>query len=173
MEDQNGWARSLHFEAAWAVMLTGLVYGAASLWSGHFRRDLFPAPGDRRLGAFREVIARYLGRAPADEAEAHSYNVVQRTAYLSVVFVLFPLVIWTGLAMSPAFVSAVPVTVTLLGGRQTARTLHFLLSWALVLFLVVHVTMVALAGFWRRVRAMITGRAVEPAAVPSAIPWGR
>ena len=108
--------------------------------------------------AYREVIAKYLRRAPPEDAEAHSYNVMQRTAYLAVIFVLFPMMIWTGLAMSPAFTSVVPLCVTLLGGRQTARTLHFFLSWALVLFLVVHVTMMVMAGFWSRVRAMITGR---------------
>jgi thiosulfate reductase cytochrome b subunit len=78
-----------------------------------------------------------------------------------VIFVLFPLVIWTGLAMSPAFVSAVPASVTLLGGQQSARTIHFLVSLSLVLFLLVHVTMIWRAGFNRRTRAMITGRATE------------
>ena len=81
------------------------------------------------------------------------------SAYLFVIFVLFPLVIWTGLAMSPAFVSAVPAAVNLLGGQQSARTLHFFVSLALVLFLLVHVVMVFLAGFRSRMRAMITGRA--------------
>jgi thiosulfate reductase cytochrome b subunit len=76
---------------------------------------------------------------------------------LFVIFILFPLVIWTGLAMSPAFVSAFPSTVTLLGGRQSARTLHFFISIALLLFLIVHVVMVYLAGFSARMRAMITG----------------
>jgi thiosulfate reductase cytochrome b subunit len=88
--------------------------------------------------------------------------VTQRTAYLAVIFVLFPLVIWTGLAMSPAFVSAVPAAVTLLGGRQSARTLHFLVSGALLLFVVVHVAMVVHAGFRSRMRAMITGSTVRP-----------
>ena len=78
------------------------------------------------------------------------------------IFVLFPLVTWTGLAMSPAFDSAVPVAVDALGGRQSARTLHFVVSGALVLFLLVHVTMIVLAGFWSRTRAMITGRLVLP-----------
>jgi thiosulfate reductase cytochrome b subunit len=91
--------------------------------------------------------------------EAWSYNVLQRLAYLLIIFVGFPLIIWTGLAMSPAFVSAFPAAVNVLGGQQSARTLHFLLTGALVLFLVVHVFMVILAGFWGRVRAMITGRA--------------
>ncbi len=160
--DQNGWSRYLHFQAAWAAVLTGLVYGVVGLASGHFRKHLLPAPVDRKWQAYRDVIANYLRCAPTAPAEAHSYNVVQRTAYLGVIFILFPLVIWTGLAMSPAFTSAVPAAVTLLGGRQSARTLHFFVSGALVLFLVVHVSMVVLAGFWSRMRAMITGRVVVP-----------
>lgn len=92
-------------------------------------------------------------------AEAWSYNLLQRLTYLFVIFVLFPLVIWTGLAMSPAFVSAVPATVTVLGGQQSARTIHFFVSLSLLLFLLVHVVMVCLAGFRSRMRAMITGRA--------------
>jgi thiosulfate reductase cytochrome b subunit len=87
---------------------------------------------------------------------------MQRTAYLMVIFVLFPLVIWTGLVMSPAFDSAVPAAVTALGGRQSARTLHFFVSGSLLLFLVVHVTMVVLAGFRSRMSAMIIGRATTP-----------
>ena len=82
---------------------------------------------------------------------------MQRTVYLLVIFVLFPLVIWTGLALSPAFDSAVPAAVNLLGGRQSARTLHFIVSWLLVFFLIVHVAMIVRAGFWSRTRAMITG----------------
>ena len=83
---------------------------------------------------------------------------LQRLTYLLVIFVLFPLVIWTGLAMSPAVVSAIPAAVTVLGGQQSARTLHFFVSGFLVLFLLVHVFMVWLAGFRNRVHAMITGR---------------
>jgi len=162
LPDQNGWSRYLHFQAAWAAVLTGLVYAISSLWTGHFRDNLFPAPADRSWRAFWEVIAKYLRRAPPEEAEARSYNVVQRTSYLLVIFVLFPLVIWTGLALSPGFDSAVPLAVNALGGRQSARTLHFFVSGLLVLFLVVHVTMIVLAGFWSRMRAMITGRAVIP-----------
>jgi thiosulfate reductase cytochrome b subunit len=155
LPDQNGWSRALHFQAAWAAVLTGLVYALFGLWSGHFRRNLLPAPADRKLRAFWEVIAKYLRRTPPDDA--HSYNVMQRTAYLIVVFFLFPLVIWTGLALSPAFDSAVPFAVDVLGGRQSARTLHFFVSGLLLLFVVVHVVMVLVAGFRSRMRAMITG----------------
>ena len=87
---------------------------------------------------------------------------LQRLTYLLVVFVLFPLVVWTGLAMSPGIVSAMPAAVSVLGGQQSARTIHFLVSVLLVLFLLVHVVMVYLAGFRNRVRAMITGRPATP-----------
>ncbi|MGA7242808.1 MAG: cytochrome b/b6 domain-containing protein, partial [Terracidiphilus sp.] len=132
MPDQNGWSRYLHFEAAWVLVLTGLVYVVASLLNSHFRKNLLPSPADRNWGAFRAVFAKYLRRAPPDSANGSTYNVVQRTAYLVVIFVLFPLVIWTGLALSPAFDSAVPAAVNLLGGRQSARTLHFFISGFLV-----------------------------------------
>jgi thiosulfate reductase cytochrome b subunit len=162
MPDQNGWSRALHFQSAWVLLLTGVVYLISILWTGHLRKDLFPAPGMRTWRAFRDVLARYLRRAPSDPAEAHSYNAIQCTAYLAVIFVLFPLVIWTGLAMSPAFDAAIPAAVDALGGRQSARTLHFFVSGLLVLFLLVHVAMISLAGFKSRMRAMIDGRVAPP-----------
>jgi thiosulfate reductase cytochrome b subunit len=162
MPDQNGWSRYLHFQTAWILVLTALVYGIAGLWTGHFRKDLLPEPGKRMWRAYTSRIAQYLRRAPPDASEARSYNILQRTAYLAVIFVLFPLVIWTGLALSPAFDSAFPAAVNILGGRQSARTLHFLVSVSLVLFLVVHVAMIAMSGFWSRTLAMITGRVSEP-----------
>jgi thiosulfate reductase cytochrome b subunit len=103
-------------------------------------------------------IARHMRAWKPGEGEASSYNVLQRVAYSLVIFVLFPLIIWTGLDMSPAFTSVFPGAVTILGGRQAARTLHFVVTILLVLFLVVHVAMVFLAGFRERVGAMITGR---------------
>ncbi len=167
MPDQNGWSRYLHFQTAWALVLTGLVYGLAGLWTGHFWKDLVPERGDRKWRAYWGRTAQYLRRAPPEAREANSYNVLQRTAYLGVIFVLFPLVIWTGLALSPAFDSAVPAAVNLLGGRQSARTLHFFVSGALVLFLLVHVAMVALSGFRNRMRGMISGGVVIPEAAVS------
>jgi len=159
LPDQNGWSRYLHFEAAWVLVLTGALYVIWGALGGHFRTHLLPDASDRSLQAFSRDLVRHLRFARPAAADAWSYNVVQRLTYLLVIFVLFPLVIWTGLAMSPAFVSAVPSTVTLLGGRQSARTLHFLLTLSLVAFLVVHVAMVWFAGFGTRVMAMITGRA--------------
>jgi thiosulfate reductase cytochrome b subunit len=157
MPDQNGWSRYLHFESAWVLVLTGLVYGIAGLLNGHFRRNLVPLPGQRSLGAHLKRMRRYLRRRPPGVDETGSYNVLQRTTYLLVIFALFPLVILTGLALSPSFNAAFPFVVNSFGGRQSARTLHFLLTWALVLFFVVHVVMIGVSGFWRRMRGMITG----------------
>lgn len=162
LPDQNGWSRYLHFQAAWGAVLTGLVYAIWGLWTGHFRRNLFPAPADRTWEAFRSVIAKHLRLQRPGKDEEDSYNALQRVAYLGVIFILFPLVIWTGLALSPGFNSAVPSAVNILGGRQSARTLHFLVSVLLLLFFLIHIAMVVLAGFTSRVRAMITGRVATP-----------
>ena len=159
LPDQNGWSRYLHFQSAWVVVLTGLLYVISSLFTGHLRKNLLPAGADLSWRAFSTTIASHLRFKRPSAAEAWSYNLLQRLSYLFVIFVLFPLVIWTGLAMSPAFVSAVPATVNLLGGQQSARTLHFFVSLALLLFVLVHVGMIFLAGFKSRMRAMITGRA--------------
>jgi thiosulfate reductase cytochrome b subunit len=159
LPDQNGWSRYLHFQAAWIVVLTGLLYTISALFTGHLRKNLLPGQADLSWRALSTTIARHVRFERPSEAEAWSYNVLQRLTYLFVIFVLFPLVIWTGLAMSPAFVSAVPATVTVLGGQQSARTIHFFVSLFLLLFLLVHVVMVCVAGFMSRMRAMITGRA--------------
>jgi len=159
LPDQNGWSRYLHFQAAWVAVLTGLLYAVFGLVTGHFRKNLLPAGTDFSWRALSSVIARHLRFKPPGEAEAWSYNVLQRLTYLFVIFVLFPLVIWTGLAMSPAVASAFPFTVTVFGGQQSARTIHFFVSVFLLLFLVVHIVMIWFAGFRNRMRAMITGRA--------------
>ena len=142
LPDQNGWSRSLHFEAAWAVVLTGPAPGPVrSLLAGNLRRN-------RRSSAVQATGC----------CRTRSYNVLQRLAYLSVIFVLFPLVVSTGLAMSPAIASVFPSVVTVLGGRQSACTIHFFATVLLVLFLVTHLVMLFLAGFRNRMSAMITGR---------------
>jgi thiosulfate reductase cytochrome b subunit len=158
LPDQNGWSRYLHFQAAWLLVLTGLLYIIYGLLKGHFRQNLLPARTGLSRRALSMAIARHLRFAPAIEAEAWSYNVLQRLTYLFVIFVLFPLVIWTGLAMSPAIASVFPAAVTVFGGQQSARTIHFFVSVFLVLFLLVHIVMVYLGGFRNRMRAMITGR---------------
>ena len=156
---QSGWGRYLHFLSAWVSLLTGLVYVVSSVLTEHFRKDLLPAKADLSLTSVADVISNHLLLRRPTEDETFQYNVLQQITYLSVVFVLFPLMIWTGLAMSPAITSVVPIFVTLLGGQQSARTIHFFAAGALVLFLVVHVAMIFLAGFRSRIGAMITGNA--------------
>ena len=159
LPDQNGWSRYLHFQSAWLAILIGLLYLSFGFFAGHFRRNLVPADFSRK--ALAADISRHLRFGRASAEESWSYNALQRLTYLAVIFVLFPLVIWTGLAMSPAVVSAVPALVNFWGGQQSARTLHFFVSVLLVLFLLIHILMVCLAGFRNRMRAMITGRASE------------
>ncbi len=158
MPDQNGWSRYLHFEAAWAMVLTALVYGIAGIVTGHFRKHLLPGRGEWSWRPYWKRTAQYLRMSRPETDEAGAYNVLQKAAYAGTVFVLFPAVIWTGLALSPGFNAAFPFLVNVLGGRQSARTLHFLVTIALVLFFVVHVVMVAVSGFRSRMRGMITGR---------------
>jgi thiosulfate reductase cytochrome b subunit len=157
LPDQNGWSRSLHFEAAWVAALTGLVYVVYGFFKGHFRRRLFPSPSELTPGSLGSDIVSHLRFEQRDQ-QASSYNVVQRLTYLAVIFVLFPFMIWTGLALSPGFTSAFPAAVTTLDGQQSARTMHFFVSVFLVVFVVIHIVMVFLAGFRRRVGAMISER---------------
>lgn len=149
LPDQNGWSRSLHFQSAWLVVFTGLVYIGYSLASRHLSRDLLPV----RLNPLRWRAAM--------AGNAGAYSSIQRLVYLAVIFGLFPLMIWTGLAMSPAVVSVFPGLVSSLGGHQSARTIHFFATLLLVLFVLTHVVMVWRAGFVRRTLAMITGRQGE------------
>jgi len=162
LPDQNGWSRYLHFEAAWLLVFTGLIYLIYLVATGHLRRNLFPTREQRSLRASMTDIGRHLRYPRSAVNELHAYNVLQRSSYLVVIFLLFPLMIWTGLAMSPAFTAAFPATSSLLGGRQSARTIHLFLTFALVLFLIVHVAMVALNNFRARMRAMTLGT-IKPA----------
>jgi thiosulfate reductase cytochrome b subunit len=141
--DQSGWGRSLHFLAAWIAVANGLIYVAWGLLSGHFRHKLLPAPAD-----------------------SQGYSLLQRTAYLAVVFGLLPVAILSGLTMSPAVTAPYPGLFALFGGRQSARTIHFIAADLLMLFLVVHVAMTILSGFANNMRSMITGVYTLPAEEP-------
>jgi thiosulfate reductase cytochrome b subunit len=153
-----GLARSWHFALAWLFVLNGAAYLLFGLLSGHFRRDLVPAGGElapRHLLA--DVWNHMRLRRPRGEA-ARRYNVLQKLAYMIVVFVLLPLMVLTGLTMSPAVTAAMPFLFDMFGGRQSARTVHFIVANLLVLFVLVHVVMVILAGPFNEMRSMITGR---------------
>jgi thiosulfate reductase cytochrome b subunit len=154
----RGPGRYLHFLAAWICVFTGLVYVAIGLVTGHFAHSFVPRRDDLTRRAFGEVVRDHLRRPRRDRQVAPAYNVLQRLSYALVVFVLTPLMIWTGLAMSPTFTSVVPAAVTVLGGQQSARTIHFFAACALTLFAVMHVALVWQAGFIAHMRAMITGR---------------
>ena len=152
----SGWGRSLHFQSAWFAVLSGLLYAISGLFTQHFRKQFLPRRADLAWHSMRAAVLDHLRfKRPA---ETDSYNFLQRLSYLAVVFLFFPLIIITGLAMSPAITSVVPQMVTVFGGYETARTLHFFLADFLVLFLLVHVAMVILGGFKTRMLAMITGR---------------
>lgn len=157
LPDQNGWSRYLHFQSAWLLVFTGLCYAIYGLRSRHFRIHLAPARADLSWSVLGREIADHLRLKPSTGSGA-SYNLLQRLTYLIVIFVLFPLMIWTGLAMSPGFTSAFPITVTTFGGQQSARTIHFFLTLVLSLFVLVHILMISVTGFKARMRAMITGR---------------
>lgn len=154
----RGPGRYVHFLSAWVCVLAGVFYVLFGIISGHFRRDLMPSRVTVRIAHILMVVSDHLKLKRPTEVDASTYNVLQRLAYLAVVFIVLPSSIWTGLAMSPAITSVTPWIATIFGGQQSARTIHFFLAFLLVLFFIVHIAMVCLAGFTGRVRAMITGR---------------
>jgi thiosulfate reductase cytochrome b subunit len=151
------WNRPIHFFFAWILVLSGLAYIVGGCMTGHIRKDLLPAKADLRWNRITEVISHHLRWRRASANDAWTYNVVQRLTYLAVLFMIFPAIIWTGLAMSFGVTSVFPVLATALGGHQSARTLHFVFAGLLVFFVIVHIVMVCLVGFASHVRAMITG----------------
>jgi thiosulfate reductase cytochrome b subunit len=149
-------ARRWHFFSGWVLVINGLLYLGYSLWSRHLVNDLMPTRGDwRSIG--RSVLDHLLFRHPAGEA-AKRYNILQKIAYLSVIFGLLPFMILMGTALSPRLDSLWPGWVDLFGGRQSARTLHFVAALLIVLFTLIHVFEVIVSGLWNNVRSMITGR---------------
>ncbi len=149
-------ARLWHFFFAWVLVLNGLAYVGHALVSRHLLRDLWPTRADWR-GIGRSIADHIAFRHPRGE-DARRYNVLQKLAYLAVIFVLLPAVIAAGWAMSPWLDSLWPGWVDLFGGRQSARTLHFVIAWMLVAFVAVHVFEVIVSGLWNHLRSMITGR---------------
>lgn len=148
--------RRWHFFFAWVLVINGIAYLAYTLASRHLTRDLLPTRADwRSIGP--SIRDHLLLRHPQGEA-ARRYNILQKLAYLGVIFVLFPLMILMGWAMSPGLDALFAGWVDAFGGRQSARTLHFVLAWLLVGFVFVHLFEVVVSGFWNNLRSMITGR---------------
>ncbi|MDR9803160.1 cytochrome b/b6 domain-containing protein [Rhizobium hidalgonense] len=149
--------RRWHFFFAWLFVLNGLVYLAYGLISRHLRRDLAPAGKELTLAHLGHEVANHARLRFPKGAEARHYNTLQKLTYLAVIFLLLPLMIATGLTMSPGFNAVAPWLLDIFGGRQSARTLHFLTAFSLVAFVVVHVAMVIVSGVFNNLRSMITG----------------
>lgn len=147
--------RRWHFLVAWVFVVNGLVYLAYGVASGQLRARYVPSRDQiQHFGA--SVKDHLLLRFP-EGAEAKRYNVIQKLTYVVVVLGLLPLQLMAGLAMSPAMNSVAPWLLDLFGGRQTARTIHFVVAVLLVLFVLVHVALVVVSGLWNNMRGMITG----------------
>jgi thiosulfate reductase cytochrome b subunit len=147
--------RRWHFFFAWLLAVTGVGFTAWALVAGHYARDVVPWPRDLRgLG---QSLSDHLSFRHARGAAAARYNVMQKLAYATVLLAFGPLIVLTGLAMSPTIDAAVPFVVRGLGGRQSARTLHFLLTFTFLGFVVSHLFMVAATGVVNNVRSMVTG----------------
>jgi thiosulfate reductase cytochrome b subunit len=155
--------RRWHFFFAWILVLNAATYVSYAVASRHLSRDLVVRTTEwRSIGrSFLEHIQLHRPRGDA----ARHYNVLQKLSYLLVIFGLMPMIVLTGLAMSPWINSLLPGWVDLFGGRQSARTLHFVAAGLLLVFVVIHVFEVIVTGFWNNLRSMITGRyRVEPEA---------
>jgi len=157
-------ARSWHFFFAWIFVINGLCYVAYSLGTRHLARDLAPTRSElAKIG--QSIKDHLLFRHETGEA-ATRYNVLQKITYLIVIFVLLPLTILMGLAMSPRIDTLFGGWVDWVGGRQSARTIHFIAAWLIVAFVLIHVFEVIITGLWNNLRSMITGRYRVPPEAP-------
>ena len=156
--NQNSWGRSLHFLAGWFLVASGALYLLVGAVAGHFRRHLVPDASQRSWAQFSGEVRDHLRlRIPAATG-GPDYGLLQRTAYAAMVFVTLPLMVVTGITMSPAITEAAPWLLAVFGGYQSARTIHFVAFAASMSFLVVHVLMVVKSGFRRQMRAMTIGK---------------
>ena len=148
-------ARQWHFAFAWILVLNALGFVAYGLWSRHFIRDL--APSRKDIANLPHEIAEHARlRFPHGEKAKH-YNGLQKLAYCLVIFVLGPVIVMTGLTMSPTMDAAFPFLPWLFGGRQSARAIHFLCAFTIFAFFIIHIAMVIASGSWNNLRSMITG----------------
>jgi thiosulfate reductase cytochrome b subunit len=155
--NENSWGRSLHFLAAWFLVVSGAVYVLAGIFTGHLWRHLVPRAGELTPRLLWQELISHLRLQIQRATGGPPYGLLQKCAYCAVVFLALPMMIVTGLAMSPAITAAYPFLSGVFGGSQSARTIHFFLFVALILFLVVHVLMVIMSGFKRQIRAMTFG----------------
>ncbi len=150
--------RNWHFFLAWAFVINGLVYLLVNILNGHVARDLAPTRKQLKPShIWKDIVDHIRLKHPVGE-EAKHYNVLQKFAYLAVIFLILPTMILTGLTMSPGFDAFAPWLLDLFGGRQSARTIHFIAANLIVLFVIVHVVEVFIAGVFNEIGSMITGR---------------
>jgi len=147
--------RRWHFFFAWVFVLNGLCYVGYSIATRHLQRDLWPAGADWR-GIGRSIVDHLRFKHPHGE-DALRYNILQRLAYLAVVFVFGVGIVLMGLAMSPRMDAVLSPMVEAVGGRQSARTIHFIIAWGFVAFVLIHVFEVLISGVFNQLRGMITG----------------
>ncbi len=155
--NQNSWGRSLHFLAAWFLVLPGVFYLVTGVFSGHFWQRLVPRIAECTPRLFWQDLRRHVRLQILPATGGPQYGLLQKCAYCTVIFFVLPLAAVTGLAMSPAITAAYPFLSSIFGGFQSARTIHFFTSVVLFLFLLVHVCMVVQSGFKRQLRAMTIG----------------
>jgi len=160
-----GTGRRWHFMFAWIFVINGVFFVGYTLWSRHLKRDLWPSLQDLK-SIPASIWAHILLKHPEGDA-ALRYNVLQKLAYLIVLYGLLPLMLLTGLTMSPGMDAAFPGLLWVFGGRQSARTLHFLSASAIVIFFLIHVFEVFAAGLFNEMRSIITGYFAVKAAAPS------
>ena len=153
-----GMGRQWHLFFAWLLVINGLFFTVYALLSRHITRDLTPTGKDLR-GIGKTIKDHVVLRHPTGD-NAKRYNVLQKLAYLAILFVVAPLIILTGLTMSPTLDTAFPWLLTIFGGRQGARTIHFIACFSFVGFIVIHVLQVVLTGFFNNMRSMVTGWSV-------------
>ena len=151
-------ARRWHLFFAVVLSFGLLAYMVASLVNRHFQRDLRIRASDVRPSEIAHDVAEHLRLRFHNAADPRAYNVLQKLSYVAVIFVAIPLVILTGLTMSPGVTAAWPWLLDLFGGRQSARSIHFIVAMALAAFIIVHLTLVILAGVGNEVRSMVTGK---------------
>ncbi|MBP6795105.1 MAG: cytochrome b/b6 domain-containing protein [Saprospiraceae bacterium] len=154
--NQNGWGRSLHFLAGWFLVIPGVFYILLGLYTGHFKKNIWPGIQELSPSKLWADLKEHF-RVKIPVPVQSKYGLMQKCSYAIVIFIFMPLIIMTGMTMSPAITAAYPFLLKLFLGAQSARTVHFILSAALVGFFVVHVMMVIRFGFKKQMSLMIKG----------------
>ena len=152
------WGRNYHFLFAWISVINGMVYVAWNLWNKHFRQNLLPGRDELTRKSLNSDLADHVRLRAPESKKAGRYSPLQKISYVIVIFVVSPFMILSGLAQMPAFTAISPELIDLFGGRQSARTLHVVGMLWMILFVLIHVFEVFVAGVVNEVRSMITGK---------------